>query len=659
MNHRMNPHSQLDRGRHPALFQRVTRSVPPVSEPLEPRPEFPVASRDIYAACTEFLQLRAAEIHHWEHRTQQSPSAVWEFLESRGFYPEEIPHLKLGLYTTTEDVRSYLRSAGFSETAIAESGLVSDELGTLRHDWHGCLLVPLEEERGRILDVLAVIPTALPGHPIRYEFARGSMRSGLIAYGLKTALAAPAGLKNLVLVEDVLEALYLQCRGFTNVVAVGGDGREFSSKRWEDLARMGVEAVTLAFGNDATRQRDVREALDHALRARTAPEVFVLERTQLLENETLADVARRHGLEACRKAASAKSLAFHGKDFGWSHPREAAASNGHAVPTTFHRENYWAYLRAETDKIPRTHERSVVQGTISEVEQALYHRHFRQARAILEARMGGFGLPVHRPEVRTQDVNTVLDRLCEESARSVIPDYLGRYDGHELQAGTVAILANESVRGRLADLCSRLVTALETRADQTWLVVCREFSEETIVLGLIAHLTRRMTTSQGLTFAEIQARLSGRDPSDGYGDKPWLVDEAVDRLRHWTERLKFFADSAHAPHSIHAIERLADRQTLGGVFFDSMPLAWYAETSRTNGWEQNRSSAAMLRELAQRLSCAVVVVTDHVAEQWQAPAMASRPADWRFPETNPAMAEFREMISHGIEQEERLEIRVA
>ena len=44
----------------------------------------------------------------------------------------------------------------------------------------------------------------------------------MVAYGLKTALKRPLGRKNLVLVEDIVDALYLQCRGFTNVAAVGG-----------------------------------------------------------------------------------------------------------------------------------------------------------------------------------------------------------------------------------------------------------------------------------------------------------------------------------------------------------------------------------------------------------------------------------------------------
>ncbi len=660
MNDRTETTSKLDRGRHPALFQRVTRSRPPVLEQPEPRTERTNAPRDIYAAFIEFVQFRPADFRHRENRVHPGSLAIWDYLDGRGFSIEDLHHLRLGLYTTPEDVLGYLRSVGFSEAAIEESGLVTDDRHGFRHDWRGCLIVPLQDERGQTTDVLAIIPPALSGERLRYEFARGTVASGMTAYALHAALATPISAKNLVLVEDVMEALYLQCRGFTNVAAVGGDGREFSSKRWEELARLGFEAVTLAFGNDATRQRDVREALDHALRARTAPEVFVLERTQFLENETLADVARRHGLEACRKAASAKSLAFHAKDFGWSSPRDTAPRNGHPVPSSSHRDNYRAYLRAESEKIPHPVERTAIKATIADVEEALYHRLFSKARAIVEARLGsGWWFNGHQPP-RTLDVANVLDRLCEESGRAMIPEHLSRYDGHELQAGTVTVLANESVRGRLADLCSRLVTALENRADQTWVVVCREFSEEVIVLGLIAHITRRMTTAQGLTFEEIQARLSGRDPRDGYSDKPWLVDEAVDRLRRWTDRIKFVSDIASVSQVGSWIDQIADHQALGGVFFDSLPLAWSLERA----WVPNApmgevSPTSLLRELASRLSCAVVVVTGQALEQTNVLPASTYHTSRNPPEINRTILEFRDLISYWIEHEERSNIRVA
>ena len=323
-------------------------------------------------------------------------------------------------------------------------------------------------------------------------------------------------------------------------------------------------------------------------------------------------------------------------------PTETAASSSPA----FHRDQYRQALRGEAQRISGPAERCQIQAAIAEVDEALYHRHYARARAILESRLGNAPLQP-RTEARTQNLSEVLDRLSEDPGSSAIPEHLNRYDGRELQAGTVTVLANESLRGRLADLCSRLVTALETRPDQIWIVVCRELSEEVIVLGLIAHITRRMTTAQGLTFEEIQARLGGRDPLDGYGDKPWLVDEAVDRLRRWTDGLKFFAHTADATLSLDALERIADRRTLGGVFFDALPVGSTA------------SAAGLLRELADRLSCAVVALTEPAADEQLAFPTDIPFTDRGTPEPKPSVREFREMLQYWIEQEERQEIRVA
>lgn len=169
MPYRNETSSHLDRGRHPALFQRVSRTSTPQETP-EPQPSV-TPSTSIYAAFVEFVQFRPVEIFHREERIRHASAQVWHYLDASGFSPEDIQHLKLGLYTTADDVRQYLRSVGFSETAIAESGLVTDERETIRHDWHASLIVPLTDERGKIVDVMAVIPTSVPGHPTRTEYA--------------------------------------------------------------------------------------------------------------------------------------------------------------------------------------------------------------------------------------------------------------------------------------------------------------------------------------------------------------------------------------------------------------------------------------------------------------------------------------------------------
>ena len=110
----------------------------------------------------------------------------------------------------------------------------------------------------------------------------------------------------------------------------------------------------------------------------------------------------------------------------------------------------------------------------------------------------------------------------------------------------------------------------------------------------------------------------------------------------------------------YAIERVADRKTLGGVFFDSLPTVWQHEKTWHTGWKHDYSASALLNEIATRLSCAVFVVTEHVADYGKTYSRETRPAaDWRYPEASRTVREFRDMISHWIEQEERLEVRMA
>lgn len=637
MTHPANNPPHFDKDQHPALFQRISPANPRNGETSPARP---IQETNIYSAFAQSVQVRPSQIPHQHDLPHRGSGRVWDVLQTAGFDAHEILRQHMGLYTTPEDIHTVLRSAGFSEAAIRESGLVSDEHGRLRHDWQGGLIVPLSDENGMVVDALAVIPARSLDEETRLEYARGTRATGLCAYCLHTAFATSAGRTNLVLVESILEAMFLQCRGFTNVAAVGGDGREFSPRRWEELARLGVETVTLAFGNDATRQRDVREALDHALRARTAPEVFILERTQLLENETLADVARRHGLEACQKAASIKSLAFHAKNFGWSRANQPAPVREDSTPAIRRRDDDFFQLAKASEEISNPHDRALFQQTLAEVNDALCQRLYAHARFVLDSRLGPYWAEQRFPEPSVCGVDHVLDQMTQHSHNSQVPERLSTYEGSEFTPGTVTVLANSSERGRLAELCSRLVMALENISEGTWLVVCREFSEEVIVLGLIAHMTRRMTHSQGLTFEEIRSRLSGHDPVAGYGDKPWLVDEAVDRLRRWRHRLQFAAKTNESSRIVPAIERACENGALGGVFFDHAPAA-----------------SSDLQELASRFSCSVIAVTDQIAAGLQS-VSASRPA-WETPEVSPAVREFSGRIARWIERLEREEVRVA
>jgi hypothetical protein len=306
---------------YPALFQRIA----PGAEPAARRPQTveipaePTTSvRPANGVCEAFLGFCQAALFPFEMTYRAEPFAAASAIaaaEAFGFTREEIRRLGCGLYAGPAAVREDLRDVGFGDDEIDAARLVCDDSGRPRSELAGCLVVPLTDETGRLCDFL-FLSMAESGRGFGgYRFLYGPAKSGIVAYGLQVALSRPAGRHSLVLVDDILECLLLQCRGLHHVAAVGGPGQELTPRRWEELARLRVTSATLAFRRDERHAASVRDALVGALRARTAPEIYAVNPYPGGER-CAADVLRRFGKDTCGIALESRSLAFHDKDFG-------------------------------------------------------------------------------------------------------------------------------------------------------------------------------------------------------------------------------------------------------------------------------------------------------------------------------------------------------
>lgn len=612
MTQRFQSTATLERPRHPALYLR-TETVDRCPEPP------PRTDGGIFAALIEASQLHTDDYRRSPSRRQfAARDRAIDELKQYGFRTQDIADCCFGIYPTTEDARDWLHRAEFSDHEIADSGLIEDEQGRPRRDWEGCVIVPVENEDGRVVDVAAIIPTSRAADRTRFEFAMGFEKSGVPVCCLSRASRSPQN--HWVLVDDIRDAFALQCRGYDNVVAIGGCGDDFTSSRWQDLAHLGVRSVTLAFRNDSTCRRDVRDSLENALKARTAPEISVLDHTQLQADESLADVARKHGIDACHRAVEHSTLAYHRKDFGAPvsrrpepprrpEPRRPESPVERRVERPMNGiDNLRTWLREEADRIHDSAERHALLDLIFDVDDALRRGHYSLARDLVASRMGDYR-PREEPRPRhTQAAATdVLDRLCDTRHRGAVAEELLPHTGTPITAGQITVLSSDTARGRMSELCDRLVIALEESQDQC-VVVCREFTDEEILLGTLAHMVRRMTNGGGLSVEEIRSRLSGQEPRDGYADKPWLVDEAVDKLRQWNRRITFVTGADVQTRIVTALDRIAADSDIGSVFLDSVPAAWEFESR----WDSHASAFVRLRDfqdIADRFGCAVTVVS--------------------------------------------------
>lgn len=639
----------VDWSSYPALFQRVAPSPRPQTTFETSAQPAPVTRRSagvreaFLGFCQASLFSPGTTLHIDRPSETVAASRAMAAAEAFGFTRDEIHRLGCGLYSSPASMREDLRGVGFTDAEIDAARLTQDDAGRPRAEFAGCLVVPLTDETGQLCDFLMLTVGENGQTFCGYRFLDGPAKSKIVAYGLQVALSRPAGRESLVLVEDVLECLLLQCRGVHSVAAIGTSGQEFSPRRWEELTRLGVATVTLAFSHDDRHSTAVRDALVNALRARTAPEVFIADAFPAGEQSAVA-VLRRFGKDTCTVAISTRSLAFHHKDFGAADrvrpvvkdiaPRPAvqAAPPAPVIAAAHHREAYRRHVADLAAALP-IEDRTVAEQVIGAFDVAIVTGDHARAAWTIDGHAASHSyywpayhtapVPTYVPSAGHQSssvssVAAVLDRLTKSPQAGEFPNGLSDYCGSDA-ASAVEWIVDGSSRSRLATLCERLTDALERRPQQGFVVACCEHTARQVVLALTTHIASRLSQNAGLSIEEVRARLSGIEPAGGYRDKPWLVDEAADRLRLWSSRLSFVTCSMNAA-GVAAVEQAVDaasaKSTIGGIYFDGLPsVGWHTPYEVHDGHWLNR--------LAARCGGPVTVATPTTPVAW------SMPQQWR------------------------------
>jgi hypothetical protein len=102
----------------------------------------------------------------------------------------------------------------------------------------------------------------------RYLYLRGTSRTNLPPYGLARSV------RELVLVEGFFDYHQLLAREVKNVAALGGTST--SPHLFERLSQRGVHEVTLCLDNDEAGRKATARAVEHASRAATSPDIYVV-----------------------------------------------------------------------------------------------------------------------------------------------------------------------------------------------------------------------------------------------------------------------------------------------------------------------------------------------------------------------------------------------
>lgn len=202
------------------------------------------------------------------HDDPNSWKSLRDCLEQWGFDLRLADLLPIGFFSDAQSLRHKLRQDGFTADEIRASSLLEDSR------LQGRLVGPIRDAHGRILSFWA--------RQAQYDGARclyltRQWKLDTAVFGLDVAMDAVAGGKqDLVLVEDVLDALLLHSRGLRHVAALGTSPAEMTQERWQRLAELGVYRTTLTLDTVRSSPGAALQAIVNAARATLAPAVYLL-----------------------------------------------------------------------------------------------------------------------------------------------------------------------------------------------------------------------------------------------------------------------------------------------------------------------------------------------------------------------------------------------
>jgi DNA primase catalytic core len=207
---------------------------------------------------------------------------VLEYLHARGYTQEDIEGMELGAFTDRAQLRQALQKIGHSPKDIQDSGLLTPGFG----DSHQLTLL-WRDAAGRAIGIVARPPTdeIEDGTP-KYKYSTGLRKdSGLIGF------TTVRGTHAVLLVEGVLDALYLNTKGFS-AVAVGGT--TLSREQARALEVTGTKEILLALDSDEAGQKGT-EAIIRQLQGSNLRAYVVSLPDGFKDPDALV---RAHGIEA-------------------------------------------------------------------------------------------------------------------------------------------------------------------------------------------------------------------------------------------------------------------------------------------------------------------------------------------------------------------------
>jgi hypothetical protein len=240
----------------------------PAMNPLPAHSEHPADGlREAYFRHTKALLAASADLPEAKCWRDDAWRAARGCLHQRGFDLRKLEQLPLGYFPAAEPIWHGLLRDGFSADEIRASNLLADSR------LPGRLVGPIRDAGRRIISFWAKLPQQLE-HSL-YLSTDWKEQAGV--FGIDEAYPAVAhGRHDMLLVEDIWDAILLQSHGYLALGAIGNSPADISPQRWERLDELGIHRVTLLVDSFHDSHEAAVAAIRQAAFSRHGPAIYVL-----------------------------------------------------------------------------------------------------------------------------------------------------------------------------------------------------------------------------------------------------------------------------------------------------------------------------------------------------------------------------------------------
>lgn len=504
-----------------------------------------------------------------------------QYLTSRGYTEEEIRAMELGAYVDRSRLKNHLREAGYTEEEIKGSGLLTVGYGeshTISMLWR--------DTASRAMGLAC--RTIQPGgeRKDKYKYAYGLKKSqGLIGF------SSSRGAKQIMVVEGLLDALYLNTKGLRPPVA-GIGGKSISADQLKALESTGTEELYICLDMDEAGQqateRILKEGLDtglscYVVRLPTGKDPDELVRDQGLQpmEEAIEQASRwsawlaRHQVkrqDLTKDRGQDRAIRAGGQAWRWiiqSYPRERETYRRAFLEAMVEAgaEISSEDLERELDQIEQDEKQiranNLLSDTADKLHQAAGSGSTLQAEELMEDRLrllrASRGIKAPSPYLAEEFLSDIGQARQGLSTGYPTLDKVAR-----IPAGALTILAGRPGHGKTTLMLNLLHKMMEADEEQrTWYFYSYEMAKAYIVLSLIMLMAGAELDKEHNHGAYGQYFREGRNDNT-------KINQALKRYQELagSGRLIISDERLRGEDLASTIGYMAERGDTGAVFVD-------------------------------------------------------------------------------------------